>query len=374
MGAVPWAPAAPQGWRRGPWCPVLGSAPPPALISAPLSPPPGCRGGGKQAGAAAQAPLPRHPVPPAAPRAPWQGGCPPRGASVAGASPQLMAVEPDPAWGCLLCLPPPQGGPGPELPNPGRSWGTCCGVPSAGQGGWQRGPPVPGLSRGLPSPCLCPACAFSLCRQRDGAVPRDSCSLRLLQGFVPSLGFLIKLKANGGCLSFLRVPPALCPSPPPGDWPVSVKLLSPSPAFPPPPSRCRRPGHTLPHRRPAGGGLGPRGGSRDRFRCGAVLGGCSPRPAPTGLPSPPTGPDRAPRGAPGHPRASVPEPQHRVCSNSLPPPSAEPPRDTSHLPPPQPSAPVHPPTGPHSVLGARRETEPGFARGPGPPALLRGLP
>lgn len=157
---MPWAPAAPQGRRRGPWCPVLGSAPPPALISAPLSPPPGCRGGGKQAGAAAQAPLPRHPVPPAAPRAPWQGGCPPRGASVAGASPQLMAVEPDPAWGCLLCLPPPQGGPGPELPNPGRSWGTGCGVPSAGQGGWQRGPPVPGLSRGLPSPCLHPAFAL----------------------------------------------------------------------------------------------------------------------------------------------------------------------------------------------------------------------
>ncbi|XP_075278120.1 uncharacterized protein LOC142361472 [Opisthocomus hoazin] len=48
----------------------------------------GRRAGGLQADTAAQAPVPRHPGPPAAPAAPRRGGCPPPGAPLAGGSPQ----------------------------------------------------------------------------------------------------------------------------------------------------------------------------------------------------------------------------------------------------------------------------------------------
>ncbi|XP_075004346.1 tetratricopeptide repeat protein 31 isoform X3 [Calonectris borealis] len=89
-GTAPWATGVP----------VLGS-PPPALsspprrgprcqLSSPPAPlPPGRRGGGKQAGAAAQAPLPRHPVPrggtqsPAVRWVPPPGGCCSQGVSSA---------------------------------------------------------------------------------------------------------------------------------------------------------------------------------------------------------------------------------------------------------------------------------------------------
>ncbi|XP_052636919.1 tetratricopeptide repeat protein 31 isoform X3 [Harpia harpyja] len=71
------------------------------------------------------------PVPPAAPRAPWQGGCPPRGAPVAGGSPRLNGSGARPCLG-LPALPAPAPGGARDLSCPAREepghplWGAFC--------------------------------------------------------------------------------------------------------------------------------------------------------------------------------------------------------------------------------------------------------
>ncbi|KAM6075645.1 LOW QUALITY PROTEIN: tetratricopeptide repeat protein 31 [Chlamydotis macqueenii] len=104
--------------------------------------------GGQQAGAAAQAPLPRHPGPPAAPGAPRCRGSPPQGPPLAGGggSPAYSSAGGPRAWlpalpfcgaggGCRSPAPPAPGSRALPVPCPPPGWGSPpAAVPCGGRG------------------------------------------------------------------------------------------------------------------------------------------------------------------------------------------------------------------------------------------------
>lgn len=259
------------------------------------------------------------------------------------------------------------GGVGPQAAAWGCVWGQPSPSPPSGilyliwvflnKTASQRQPSSPSLS--LQPCCLTePASCSQSCHPGPRGSGTQTSAARVPDGSSPGVGeaalprpglwFCIRWGSGGrisagSCRCLGWAPGCFSPGRSPEHSPGATAALP-----------ARRSGRSRSHRRPAGGGLGPGGGSGNRIRPGPVWGGAGRR-------RPPPRYGSAPCPGLGRTRARVPETQHRVCST----PRCRAPRDTS----PEPSPPDDPstpgrgsPAAPRPFRGERVCPETGTTR------------